>query len=659
MDSCARRWLPMMVATILGLSQFANTAFAAGLSAGQRKELTAIRNLVYKVHVPVRRDSIDDAEKKIAEAQKRLDALITETQLPADDPHFASLIKLIASRKEAIAKAREKAQPVAKKGDRASRKGEGVSFVGQIAPIVKAHCLECHGNDAKGGLRLDTFSGFEKGGKSGELLVVGDPDSSLLMTRLLAANDTRMPKGGEPLSEKECSTIAEWIKRGAKFDGDDRAKTLDKLVAAAPSETAAPGGAAKPKMTTPRASIPKPMGGESVAFTRDIAPILVNSCLRCHSGNDPKGGLSMETFEALWAGGKSGAVIEPGDLDKSRLWQLAGEQKPFKMPPGDEQITKSEWSRLRTWISEGAAFDGDPKQKLASLVPSEVERRKAELAQTSSDELRQKRRSRSEEQWRRTFPKTEPAQVENDDFVVLGNVSAERLNEAARLAGEALRAAQEFLGDSSRPAFKGGLALFVLKDRNSFEEFSQTVQKREPPSAIHGSAVVTPGLKDAYVVVEDRESASAQKGGERQPEPSLKNSLVEQLTEALLKRADKKLPDWLVAGSGRVAAAGGSQAALESAQWPALYRLVGSLEKSDDLLNNGTFSAAAIGDVGEAVTASLIEKRGKAMYVRFVQQLVNGGTQADAFRGVYGIEPQAFAEEFVTRAARAANGEDK
>jgi hypothetical protein len=661
MDGCARKWLPLMAVALLSLALNADNSCAAGLTPAQRKELAAIRTAVSKIRVPVRREAIEDSEKKIGDAQQRLEALITDTSLPADDSRFASLTKLIASRKEAIAKARDKSQPGGKKRERAGRKAEqGISFVGRIAPIIKAHCLDCHGKDAKGGLRLDTFAGFEKGGKNSPVLVIGDASNSLLMARLLSPNADRMPKGGEPLSETDCMTIAEWINRGAKFDGDDKGKPLDKLAMATPVVAAAPGGTAKSMPATPKIGIRSPKGGETVAFTRDIAPILENNCVRCHSGNDPKGGLSMETFELLWAGGKSGAVIDPGQLAKSRLWQLAGEQKPFKMPPGDERITRSEWSKLRTWINEGAAFDGsDPKRKLASLVPSEIERRKAELAKTSAAELREKRRSHSDEQWRRTFPKTEPLRVENDDFLALGNVSQDRLNAAVGWAAEGLRAAQEFLGDSSKPAFKGGLALFVLKDRNSFEEFSQTIEKREAPAAIHGAAVVTPDLKEAYVVVEDRENAAGPEGGQGRTSSSLRSSVSEQLTVALLKRADKKLPDWIVAGSGRVVAAGGSQAALLAVQWPALYRLVGSLEKSDDLLTDGTFSSAAIADVGQAVTAFLIDKRGKSLFTRFLQQLVSGATQADAFRDVYGTDPQAFADEFLARAARSARGNEK
>jgi len=322
----ARKWFAFSVAALWALSLTVDCSFAAGLTSAQRKELSAIKSALYKVHVPIRREAIEDAEKKVADAQKRLDALVTEAALAADDSHLASLTKLIESRKEAIAKAREKSQQGGKKSDRAGRKTEqGISFVGQVAPIVKAHCLDCHGKDAKGGLRLDTFAGFEKGGKTGPLLVIGDADNSLLMGRLLAPNEARMPKGGEPLSEMECMKIAEWINRGAKFDGDDPAKPLDKLALAAPATATEPAATVPKPKATAKIGLRRPKGGETVAFTRDIAPMLVASCVRCHSGNDPKGGLSMETFESLWAGGKSGPVIEPGQLAKSRLWQLAGE----------------------------------------------------------------------------------------------------------------------------------------------------------------------------------------------------------------------------------------------------------------------------------------------------------------------------------------------
>src|ERR1700722_5774812 len=200
MDGCFRVWFVCSFVALLCFGSLAEPSQAAALTAAQRKELAAIRAAITKVHIPVHRDAIDDAEKKTADAEQRFDAFVKESGLAADDSHLTSLKKLITGRREAIAKARERYQG-GKKTDRTAKKSEqGASFVGQVVPIIKSHCLDCHGKGAKGGLRLDTFAGWEKGGKSGPLLVIGDAQNSLLMDRLVVPGPTRMPKGSEPLA---------------------------------------------------------------------------------------------------------------------------------------------------------------------------------------------------------------------------------------------------------------------------------------------------------------------------------------------------------------------------------------------------------------------------------------------------------------------------
>ena len=157
---------------------------------------------------------------------------------------------------------------------------------------------------------------------------------------------------------------------------------------------------------------------------------------------------------------------------------------------------------------------------------------------------------------------------------------AERLEQVAKWAAAAVQAAQAFYDDHAQP-FKGGLAVFVMKDRFSYEEFCQTVERREPQAAIHGHAVVTPDLKDAYVVVQD----GADTGGST----STRAELLEQIGAAFLMRFDPKLPEWLIVGSGRMLARPNGASAIPTSQWPQVYRLVGSLEKPEDLLTDGTF----------------------------------------------------------------------
>jgi mono/diheme cytochrome c family protein len=641
--------LPLLTATAVALcvvTGFSSRTQAA-LTPAQKKELTAIRSELSRVHTPIRRDAIDEAEKKTSDAEQRLDAFLKEASLSGEDPHIASIRKMIASRRQAIEKARERelkkkslsdGQHGAKKEspkEQGSDKSTG--FISQVAPIFVKHCLECHGKEAKGGLRLDTFASMERGGKSGPLLVIGDAENSLLMARLTAAGEARMPKGGEPLSEAECLKIAEWITHGAKFDGDDPHKPFDKLSATVDRP--------RPKLLV-KIAVAKPTGNETVSFTKDIAPFMVERCLRCHGGNDPKGGLSLETFESLLAGGKTGAEIVPGSLEKSRLWDLVGNQKPFKMPPGDAFIKREHWNHLRTWIEEGAKYDGgDPKQPLRSLVPNEAERRTAELARTSPQEFRERRRRRSAEQWRRALPKESPQLVENDAFLVYGNVPTERLEQIARWAASGVQAAQAFFDEHSTPAFKGGLAIFVMKDRSSYEEFCQAVEKREPQAAIRSHAVVTSDLKEAYVVVQDLPADDR---------TGTQTELVEQIGDAFLMRSDPKLPEWLILGSGRVLSAPNPTSALPNSQWPQVYRLVGSLEKPEDLLTDGTFSPSAAREVGAALVATVLEGRGKALFVRFIKALQSGTSQTDALRDVYGNDLRGTAEAFLARAARSA-----
>jgi len=70
-------------------------------------------------------------------------------------------------------------------------------------------------------------------------------------------------------------------------------------------------------------------------FTRDILPIFQKSCLDCHGGEKPKGGLSVETVVALLKGGQSGEpAIVPGRPDASPLLRFVQDQvEDLEMPP--------------------------------------------------------------------------------------------------------------------------------------------------------------------------------------------------------------------------------------------------------------------------------------------------------------------------------------
>ena len=109
---------------------------------------------------------------------------------------------------------------------------------------------------------------------------------------------------------------------------------------------------------TPTAKVAMPA---DPVFARDILPIFQKSCVGCHSGQKPKGDLSVETFAALLKGGQSGeAAVVPGKPDASPLIRMVRDQvEDLEMPPVAKRakfpaLTKDEIAKLIGWIAQGA-----------------------------------------------------------------------------------------------------------------------------------------------------------------------------------------------------------------------------------------------------------------------------------------------------------------
>ena len=91
---------------------------------------------------------------------------------------------------------------------------------------------------------------------------------------------------------------------------------------------------------------------DTTDFDRTIAPLFVQRCLSCHEGPDAKGKLDLSNRDSARAGGESGRIIEPGDLEKSLLWQQV---ESDTMPP-KKPLTKEEKATLKVWIAGGAKW---------------------------------------------------------------------------------------------------------------------------------------------------------------------------------------------------------------------------------------------------------------------------------------------------------------
>ena len=91
-------------------------------------------------------------------------------------------------------------------------------FEKHIRPALAEHCYECHNSvgKAKGGLALDWKGGIIEGGNSGDLIVPGKPDQSLLIRVIThEEKDFKMPKGGARFSPELVQYFEKWIIMGA------------------------------------------------------------------------------------------------------------------------------------------------------------------------------------------------------------------------------------------------------------------------------------------------------------------------------------------------------------------------------------------------------------------------------------------------------------
>src|SRR5260221_3975087 len=75
------------------------------------------------------------------------------------------------------------------------------------------------------------------------------------------------------------------------------------------------------------------------SFERQIAPLLRDNCLKCHSGKSPKGELDLTSAQGLTAGGANGIAVEPGKSAESRMFQFVRDKNiPPKAPLSDDEV---------------------------------------------------------------------------------------------------------------------------------------------------------------------------------------------------------------------------------------------------------------------------------------------------------------------------------
>jgi hypothetical protein len=143
-----------------------------------------------------------------------------------------------------------------------------VSFINDVAPILRESCFGCHGvKNPKAKFDMTKYETFMKGGIHEDPIDPGKPEKSLVMQVLKAKDSTRMPpkENSEALAPAKIAVLEQWIKEGAKLD-NGIARNADLLKELRN----------RWKPPTPFAAYPFPVQINALAFTPDNKKVVAS-----------------------------------------------------------------------------------------------------------------------------------------------------------------------------------------------------------------------------------------------------------------------------------------------------------------------------------------------------------------------------------------------
>ena len=134
-------------------------------------------------------------------------------------------------------------------------------------------------------------------------------------------------------------------------------------------------------------------------FEEKIRPILAENCYSCHSvaSKKLKGKLYLDSREGVARGGENGAIVVPGDPDKSRLiLAVRYKLKDQEMPP-DGPLKAAEVAALEAWVKMGCPDPRTSEVKLPALNARviDVEKKAGNSGHFSRSKRLSRRKSRT------------------------------------------------------------------------------------------------------------------------------------------------------------------------------------------------------------------------------------------------------------------------
>ena len=621
----AKRFLKPVLFFVLALAcgVAGSVPLLAAVSAEQRKQISEIENGISAAGRLYAATKYVESGEKITDVQRQLIKL-----LESQDPALHRLLKPVYSRLEKAhallelegAELEELPHWESLVGDGPKPTEENVSFKSDIAPWLVAQCGNCHINNKRGKFAMVTFNELMQGIDGRKVVSPGGSKGSRIV-EVIESGD--MPRSGAKVSPENFAKLQKWIDEGAKFDGPDPTAPLTSY--AKENGSAAPAAAATPEMTA------APSGKETVKFSVDIAPLLLENCNGCHiNGRRASGGLSMNNFAAMMRGGDSGRIITAGKADESLLIKKLKGMAGMRMPAGRPALSDEKIARISTWIAEGATFDGPSANMAIENVINQ-----SWAAGASHGDLLKRRTERAHALWDKVLPNSDPSVAADDDLVVLGNITADRAQEWLSAGQRALSEVRKQLRLPSGHAVKGGIAVFVYKGRYDYGEFGRMNENRTLPASWQAHWRASP--LDVYVaIVDDTALDTKMQVGH----------LIQQFTGAYVGSLPET-PEWFAEGVARnIALATAARGDPRIEQWKRTMSAAAAMVDKSETLLQGKLDDEASGLVGMKLVSVMMDRRNRKRFDALLDLLRSGKPFPEALTQTFAA-PDKFVKSWI------------
>lgn len=580
----------------------ASSMEAQELTGKERRLVKSIASTIDRAGKHYSSGKFESCAKQFAKAQTLIEEATEEASpemLKALEPEHARLVK---AHELLVAEGQEVSEVKPLNQEMESAAGGVVSFKNDVAPIIVAQCGRCHVQRNRGRFSAATFMALMDSGH----VDPGKPDVSRLIEVI---EDGDMPPGGS-LTDQDLKTLKQWIKEGAKSDVESDDVLSELAMEANPPEESE---ALEVEMAT---------GNESVSFSNDIAPLLVENCSGCHVDvrNNARGGLNMTSFRQLLRGGDAGAMINPGDgKDSLLVKKLMGTGGGNRMPQGRSPLSEDDIKMVITWINEGSKFDGG-----RATIPIRTVAARAKAASLSHDELTAERKRMATEKWRVVMSDPPTSEGATADVQIVSSYKQPRVDEVSAVVQDLMPKIKKALGfQGNGPLVKGKVTLFLFERRYDFNEFGVMVEGREIPKAFTtrwGFDTI-----NAYVALLMTRNKDAD---------SQRAILTRDLAAVHVANLGAEVPRWFAEGMGYLAAEEVLKGSDEVKAWA-----MESKAAAQDMSKPNDFVSGKLPEDKAALVGFFFVKRLKKNDPRRFGELLDqlsSGTFEESFQGAYG-----------------------